>query len=305
MQKDPTGKVAPAGGFKTGGWYSGYQFWNGSFAPTAGQIHPSSNQAGAGGLVSNQVIAQTDPKNVAYIENLRKNPPAGAGQPVQTQPSGMPSAGTGLPSDGGTGNGVPLTMPESPTLNLPDLYKNLYSSSGVSDLEKQYSDMEKSFIESKGKTNDNPFLSEATRVGRVAKLESLFQERTANIKNDIATKKADIETQLNLQTKQFDINSQQAKTAFDQFNSLLGSGALDNASGESIAGITRATGISSDMIYSAINAQKAKNVKTEMIKSEDDNGNVTVSILDSNTGNVIKQTSLGAIGNKQTGKQDR
>jgi hypothetical protein len=47
--KDPTGKAAPPGGFKTGGWYSGYQYWNGSFAPRAGQIHPQSNQAGAGG----------------------------------------------------------------------------------------------------------------------------------------------------------------------------------------------------------------------------------------------------------------
>lgn len=42
--KDPAGNAAPAGGFKTGGWYSGYQYWNGSFAPVAGQFHPSSNQ---------------------------------------------------------------------------------------------------------------------------------------------------------------------------------------------------------------------------------------------------------------------
>lgn len=46
--KDPAGNAAPSGGFKTGGWYSGYQYWNGSFAPQAGMIHPESNQQGAG-----------------------------------------------------------------------------------------------------------------------------------------------------------------------------------------------------------------------------------------------------------------
>jgi len=65
---DPAGKPAPAGGFQTGGWYSGYQYWNGSFAPQAGQIHPQSNQQGAGQQVSQEVVAQTNPANVGYIQ---------------------------------------------------------------------------------------------------------------------------------------------------------------------------------------------------------------------------------------------
>ena len=63
--KDPAGKVAPSGGFKTGGWYSGYQYWEGSFAPKAGVIHPSSDQPGAG------KEAYVAPKDVAYIEAER------------------------------------------------------------------------------------------------------------------------------------------------------------------------------------------------------------------------------------------
>jgi len=47
-QKDPSGKSAPSGGFQKGGWYSGYQYWNGSFASKAGQIHSQSDQPGAG-----------------------------------------------------------------------------------------------------------------------------------------------------------------------------------------------------------------------------------------------------------------
>ena len=99
-------------------------------------------------------------------------------------------------------------------------------------------------------------------TGRIKKLTDKFEMDQSNLRNQIATKKADIETQLNLQTKQFDINSQVAKQALDQFNVLLSNGALQGASGEDIANLTRSTGIPSSMIYSAINAQKAKDVKT-------------------------------------------
>ncbi len=68
-QKDPSGQPAPTGGFKTGGWYSGYQYWGGSFAPEAGTIHPSSNQPGAGGA------AYVAPKDAAYIASQREQGP--------------------------------------------------------------------------------------------------------------------------------------------------------------------------------------------------------------------------------------
>ena len=63
--KDPTGKAAPSGGFKTGGWYSGYQYWNGSFASSAGQLHSQSDQPGAGGE------AYVAPEDKAYIQSER------------------------------------------------------------------------------------------------------------------------------------------------------------------------------------------------------------------------------------------
>jgi hypothetical protein len=190
-------------------------------------------------------------------------------------------------------------MPGVP--NLTETYKNLTTTSGISGLEDQYSQMSKDYVEAKGKINDNPFLSEATRVGRVAKIEQLYNERTAHIKNDIAMKKADIETQLNLTTKQFDMNSTAATMALNQFNTLLGLGALDNASGEDIANITRTTGISSNMIQGAINANKAKNVKTQVVTNTNDAGVVTISVINADTGEIIKQNSLGAVGNAQQG----
>lgn len=290
---EDVGVAPPSGGFEQGGWYNGRQYWHGTLSDP-GAIHPASDQVGAGQAVSQEVVQQTDPANWDYIQQQQQQQQQQQPTPTpttfkdSTKSSGQPTSGTGMP-----------TMPEQPTINLPELYKGLTQESGISALEEKYSGMEKEFIEAKANINDNPFLSEASRVGREAKIQKLFDERTANIRGEIATKKADIETQLNLEMKQFDINSQQSQLAWDQFNSLLSIGALDNASGESIAQITRSTGISSDMIYSAIEANKAKNISTSLIQSTAENGEVTVSVIDSNTGNLIKQTSLGIIGNVQ------
>ena len=268
-----------------GGWYDGQQFWGGTLS-APGQINSLSNQQGAGQQVSREVIAQTNPANVGYIEQRQQQyqPQSTPFSQPLAQPTGQP---TGTPG----GAGVGIQSPQVP--NLPDIYKGLYEQSGISGLESQYSDLEKQYIEAKGKINDNPFLSEATRVGRVAKLESLFTERTANTRNQIATKKADVETQLNLQMKQFDINSQAAKQALDQFNTLLSAGALDSASGEDIANLTRSTGIGSSMIYSAIEANQKKNVKTSTI-SFGDGTNQGFAIINEQTGEIIKKQNVAS-----------
>jgi len=293
------GIKSPTGGFQVGNWYQGRQFWDGTLSDP-GVIHPQSNQQGAGQAVSAEVNAQSavaqgvSPQQLeSYLQQQRT---AGA----KVTPIGTPTPVTaGQPTAPETAAMPNLVAPA--TINLPQIYESLYSSSGIKDLETQLADQTKTFTETKGKINDNPFLSEATRVGRIAKLETLFNERTANLRSDIATKKADIETQLNLQTKQFDINSQAAQQALAQFNTLMSLGAFDNATGEDIANVTRATGISSTMIQSAINANKAKDVTTSVIQSTNDAGVVTVSVVNTKTGEVIKQTSLGSIGNVQQG----
>src|SRR3990167_653722 len=55
------GIKAPSGGFQTGGWYSGRQYWNGTLSDP-GVIHPQSNQQGAGGA------AYVAPKDQAFIQ---------------------------------------------------------------------------------------------------------------------------------------------------------------------------------------------------------------------------------------------
>lgn len=235
---------------------------------------PSQPSSQGGGDTELQQLAKTDRNPVQetrYQELLKQ-------QPQQS------SGAAGIPAF------------NQPTIDLPQLYEGLYASSGIKDIESELSTKSKAYTEQVAKIKDNPYLSEATMTGRLSKLQDKFNADTANLQNDIAMRKADVETQLNLQTKQFDIQSQQAQQAFQQFNSLLSSGALDNATGEDIAQITRATGISSSMIQSAIGVSKAKNapkVNTQVIQI-DDGENISAVVIDQDTGEVINKQILSA-----------
>lgn len=288
---EQVGVKAPSTGFQQGGWYNGRQFWNGTLSDP-GVIHPESNQQGAGHAVSNEVIAQTNPNNVAYVQQQRQ-------QAGVLTPGSMPG-GTYNPNAQSSGMGdMGTTSPA--TLDLPKLYENLYANSGIRDIEGELIQREKEYNDAQMKINDNPWFSEADRVGRLEKLSKDYENRVANKRNEVAMKKADIETKLNLEMKQFDINSESARMALDRFNTLLSTGALNGASGEDIANITRSTGISSQAIQSAIKAQQQKNRDTQVITSTNDAGVVTAVVIDKSTGEVISSNSLGSIGNAQNG----
>lgn len=298
--------TAPPEGFQTGGWYQGRQYWNGTLSEP-GVIHPSSNQPGAGTLVSPQVNLQSDvaqgnqPGDIEkYLEEQRRLSAGVQGQPVTptAQPTGQPTAGAGTGTGVGTGS---LVGTGQTTFNLPDLYKNLYEEAGINTQEDLLVTREGQYLDAKSKISDNPFLSASQIDQRLQRLERAYDKETAPIRSKIAMQKADIEIKLNLQMKQFDIQSQQAKDALNLAQSLLEIGALDKASGEDIAELTRKTGIPSSMFLSAIEARKKKDVETKIIESEADDGTVTVSVINTQTGEVISQTSLGKIGNKQTG----
>lgn len=279
------GKVVQA---QQGGWYDGQQFWGGTLSQP-GQINSMSNQQGAGQAVSQEVIRQTNPANVGYINQQRQQ--AGLSpSPTESLPS-MPKSN--INPSGSIG---PMSTPE--TINLPKMYEDLYGSSGIRDIEADLNARTVAYNNEVAKIKDNPYLSEATMTGRIAKLDQKFAMDSASLRDQIATKKADIETKLNLQTKQLDINNQQTQMAWDQFNTLLASGALDNASGDTIAQITRSTGIPSDAIISAIGASKDKNNPVSVSTFTADSGEVYAVALDSK-GNVVNRTSLGLIGNAQ------
>lgn len=280
------GKVVQA---QRGGWYDGQQFWDDTLS-NPGQINAKSNQQGAGQDVSREVIAQTNPQNVQYIEQQR-------------QQQNLPSLAGGSGGAGGGGGGsapMPQLQPV-PTINLPELYEKIYGASGVRELEADYAGKQKEFNDAQLLINDNPFLSEATRTGRIQKLQMDFNNNTKSIQDQIATRKADAETKLNLELKQFDINSQAAQQAMQQFNTLLQMGAYDDASGEDIANITRSTGISSSMIGSIL-AQRKKGEAPQIVTSIGEDGALNVISIDKNTGRVIATDSVAGVGKVDNGK---
>jgi len=289
----------PSGGFQEGGWYSGRQYWAGTLSDP-GAIHPSSNQQGAGQLVSKEVNAQSAQAQGVSSQQLEQYlqqqrdlqakqnvapAPAQAQAPIQgaVDYSGIPGG------YGADGKGVGISPPAS--IDLQSLYQGLYDEKGITTLETGLNDKAKRFAEVQSEINDNPFLSESTRTGRIQKLTTDYN---ANIKNDLdklAMDKQDIATQLDIATKQFDINSQASKQSLDQFNVLLQSGALSGASGADIASITRATGISSSMIQSAIGSQKQKDRQTS-VTTVDDGTSIYSVVVDSQTGEIINKQVL-------------
>jgi hypothetical protein len=298
----------PPGGFQTGGWYQSRQFWNGTLSDP-GTIHPESNQPGAGGVVNPEVVKATNPQqglapgtNEEYIKSQwALNPKPATGTP--TTP-GAGTTGAGTAGGGGMAGAGGITSPVAPTtaINLPDIYTRLFAESDISGKETRIRDLESKYLEAKGKISDNPFLSASMIDQRLQRLDRKYEQETKPLRDEIATKKADIETQLNLQAKQFDINSQASKDALNLFTTVLESGGFDTANGEDIASFTRATGLPSSVFYSAINARKAQaegeaNIDIKTFTA--DSGEVTATVF--KDGELYSQTSLGRIGNAQTG----
>jgi hypothetical protein len=150
---DPKGNKAPSGGFQQGGWYSGYQYWNGSFASSAGQIHPESNQQGAGQMVSAEVnkassIAAGQSPN-AYqdwinTQNASK-PPTNADQVTpylnEFQNTVYQSKINPEARMQEIKASLAPTTPKPDTLNRVEEFEKLRTTQGVADLEKTLTDL--------------------------------------------------------------------------------------------------------------------------------------------------------------------
>lgn len=306
------GIAPPKTGFEQGGWYSGRQYWGGTLSDV-GTIHPSSNQIGAGQAVSAEVNAQSAaaqgvsvPQFNAYLSGQRikqQQLPAGGGGTTMPNEGGMGAMNTmdTVPPSGSSG-GAGFMAPA--TINLQSLYDTAYKDSGILALQDEMNQKSKALIEQSKMINENPYFAEATRVGKIAKLEETANKELTRLQNEIAQKKADVDTKLGIATKQFDMNQSASNQALNQFNTLLSSGALDNASGADLAQFSAATGLPSSFIQSAVRLSKQKNVESKLIEATDDYGNVTVSLVQIKDGQmtVVGKQSLGKIaGSKSTG----
>jgi hypothetical protein len=301
--------TAPPGGFQQGGWYNGRQYWNGTFSQP-GQIHPQSNQPGAGSMVSPEILAATSiasgnapGANQAYINSQYSNPSGGTGSIATSGGTGA----TGLGSMLGSGSGV------SSNLNLMDEQKKLYDASGITQLQTTIAgiqatidNMKADADRARAEVNENPFLSEASRVGRIRKIDEALNDslqseeaKLANYNTQITQKQNEINDKLNLQIKQFDIDKALRQENRDLFNSLLSTGALNGATDQDLGNLATQTGLSINFIKSAIQASQKADVQIET--QTDNNGNVTILTIDKQTGQIINQVSAGKIGKGTTG----
>lgn len=187
----------------------------------------------------------------------------------------------------------------TPSLDLNKMYADLMNDPELKSLQDELNAKKRAKDEASADINDNPFFAEATRVGKQAKLDEKANNEINTIQSQIDQKKADAQIKINIATQQYNIESDQYQRNLSKLNTLISTGALMNASGSDIAQIAQATGMSTSMVNGIITKMKQDQVKPQVITSTSDNGVVTVSVVDGNTGKVINQSSLGAVGNKQ------
>lgn len=171
--------------------------------------------------------------------------------------------------------------------------------------------------EAVAKIADNPYLSEATMTGRIAKLNAIYNADTQTlikqqgiIQDKITTAKADAQVKLNIATQQYNIQNQQYQQNLQLYSNLLTSGGFINASSQDIADAAVTMGVPVSMIQSIINKQKKDQEVKPSLQTVDDGTNQYVVAIDQD-GNVINKSIIGsskpkvAAGTSQNDKQEK
>ena len=218
---DPSGKAAPKGGFQTGGWYSGYQYWDGSFAPKAGVIHSSSNQQGAGQAVNPTVVAATNTAqglkagtNEAYI--AKQNATSTQTPTTKEQlPSFLDNFQSGLYNSATSPETKVPTVEElkselMPTTAKPELlnrtaeFDKLRTEQGVADLETNLNDLKAQQDEIAAQLNTNKISERGKPVamnvieGRISEEQQQAQEQSDYIGRQITRVTDQLTTKYNV-----------------------------------------------------------------------------------------------------------
>lgn len=167
----------------------------------------------------------------------------------------------------------------------------------------EINNQKKALVTATSTINDNPFLSEATRVGKVAKLNQQANQSMQvaldsynTTQGKIAQVKADAQNQVSIATGQYQLNKAQYDAATTRFNSLLSAGLLNDAGPQDIAALSQSTGISSGLITKAIDMAKAPKYDPQVTSYTDPNtGNVTFVTVDKNSGRVLNTSTVAGI----------
>ena len=305
------GIKAPAGGFQDNGWYDGYNYdaASGTFADKRGQVWSVNNPAARGSMVSDEVNRQSAAAQGksfqefdTYLKGSNSTLAANAARNAGTSAGSGSGSGTSL-SGGGS----------SAKFNVQDEYDRLYKELGIDDLKAnakakmdEINARKARVTEATATINENPFYAETTRTGKERRLNEQANDEIANlideynaIQGQVNEANQQLQVKTGLGVQQYQIDRQAAADATAELNTLLQAGA--DMSGINVGDFAARTGMSPDTISALVAASQAKEIKPTVIQSTNDAGVVTVTIIDQNTGAIVGQQNLGAIGNKQGG----
>lgn len=265
---------------------------SGGAAPAPGYFQPSAPSAPSGGgggqigLTHDQIIKMQLDENNLPPQYYRSDAPGGSGGGL---PAGPPP--------------IDLNAIYQTALNSPEIKA---AQAAINATQKQIDDRKAALATAKAGINDNPFYAEATRVGKISKLEDAANNDISNFEQQLSTNQgsltklqASAENTVNIAGKQYDINNQQYQQKLTQFNNLISAGALTYAKPGDVQTLSQQTGIAPSLIQSIIQKQQQGEIKPQVITATDAAGNVTFAVVDTNTGQVINKQSLGTIGQPQ------
>jgi hypothetical protein len=276
---------APPTGYQEGGWYwdpaakQARQFSGGKFGDP--NVINNPNQVGYGQQVSPEVQAQSNPTMTAAT-----NPTVAVN------------------------NGVTAT--QQPALDVQSLYdKSMTSpeiksvSDQIAELDKQINDKETKYNAVVAAENDNPWLAEATRVGRIGKINdkknaemNTLVARKQVLADQLASYKADAQNKLNVALKQYDINKQGTQDNLNKLSVLISTGAIGNLSDADLATLGGATGFTTEQLKAVKTRSKTKDANLQIVKG--DNGSYAVVDMNNN-GKEVSKGQIGDGGDSKTG----
>lgn len=209
---------------------------------------------------------------------------------------------------GGVGKGGPTASFNVSRPAIPD-FQSIYDTavkSGTEGPQAEYDKLTQQLLEREKRKNevtaqiaDNPYLSEATMTGRIAKINNQYNadadtivRQQTNAQNKIAVAKADAQVKLGIAQNQYNIQNQEYQQQVAQINQYLSAGLFNDISEQEMAQIATTTGMSTAMVKSIISASKAKNEVKPQLITIDDGTHQQIVAVDAN-GTVINKQVLG------------
>ena len=211
------------------------------------------------------------------------------------QPTATGTTGSSAMSGGGI-TGIGSSM-KTDTSGIP-----IYQAS--SELKAVQAEYDKKKLEADKAANiidDNPFFSEATRLGRQGKLNEQKARDLGTLQEKITSLKADDLLKYNVSMDRYKLQLDQVKQNMDRLNTYISTGAILNATAQDLAQIGVATGMSQAMLQGIVSrtradiaAKNAPTMVTELIKNEQ-TGEVTAVSYNKNNPTQFNSNSLGKI----------